>query len=131
MENNFEEAIRRGEEALRTRPRAVSVSFDPKTRRVMAELNNGATLVFPVSLVKGLESATDEQLSRIEILGPGWAIVWTDLDVDLSLTVLMSGTCSPAEELGRSGGSVRSDQKTRAARENGRKGGRPRKTAAR
>ena len=129
MASNFEEAIRKGEEALRTRPRAEAVSFDPATRRVMVELNNGATLVFPASLVKGLETATDVQLSQIEILGPGWAIAWPALDVDLSLTALLSGSCSPAAEMGRAGGAVTSAQKAKASRENGKRGGRPRRSA--
>ena len=131
MASNFEEAIRRGDEALRTRPRAESAVFDPETRRVIVELNNGATLIFPISLVKGLDSASDAELSEIRILGPGWAIVWPALDVDLSLTALTAGSCSPAAEMGRSGGSVRSELKARTSRENGRKGGRPNKAASR
>ena len=48
-------------------------------------------------------------------------------DEDESVTLFGVSISSAAATLGRKGGSVKSEKKTAAARENGKKGGRPRK----
>jgi hypothetical protein len=52
------------------------------------------------------------------------------LQAQLAAVRQAAGVGPAASEFGRLGGSVRSRAKTQAARANGRKGGRPRKTAA-
>lgn len=58
------------------------------------------------------------------------SIYWECLDVGFSVPNLIAGsfgTKAWMRELGRAGGRVRSPAKTAAVRENGKKGGRPRK----
>ncbi len=63
----------------------------------------------------------------------GAALRWDGLDADFLVSGLIEGVLGSeawmgqmAREMGRRGGSARSEAKTRAARRNGRKGGRPR-----
>lgn len=128
FESRYEAAVARGR---RVQPRAASASYDTATRRIAIELSNGALFAFPPSLVQGLHAATPEALADIEIYGAGTALHWEQLDVDFELSALLTGvfgTRAWMRELGRKGGSVSSPAKARAARANGRKGGRPRST---
>lgn len=129
----FAAATRRGEESLRDEPRATAVRYDRRTRKVVIELNNGCTLLVPPELAQGLSAASPAELSQAKILGPGTAVSWPDLDIQFSVAGLLAGifgTKAWMAELGRAGGLVRSAAKSRAARRNGAKGGRPRKTRA-
>jgi hypothetical protein len=62
----------------------------------------------------------------------GFNLHWPALDVDLFVPALLAGVFGTrawmARELARVGGQARSAAKTKAARANGAKGGRPRKT---
>jgi hypothetical protein len=92
-------------------------------------LSDGHRLLIPREDLQGLQSATKEQIARVEILGNGTGLHWPALDVDLytpSLLRRIYGTKLWMAEIGRSGGSVKSPAKKRAARANGLKGGRPR-----
>ena len=58
--------------------------------------------------------------------------MWEELDSHLSVPGLVAGTFGTKRwmsELGRKGGSVRSEAKAKSSRENGKLGGRPKKTA--
>jgi hypothetical protein len=126
FESRYRTAVARGR---RTQPRAASASYDRATRRIAIELSNGTLFAFPPSLVQGLDAAPPESLSDVEIYGAGTVLHWVRLDVDFELSALLAGvfgTRAWMRELGRIGGSVSSDAKARAARANGRKGGRPR-----
>jgi hypothetical protein len=78
-----------------------------------------------------LEQASPEQLSKIEISPSGFGIHFPDIDADIYLPGLLEGFLGSrqwmAARLGKVGGSVKSDAKTAAARENGKLGGRPKK----
>jgi len=80
-----------------------------------------------------LESAKATDLRRIEITLHGSALRWPTLDVDHYVPALMEGVFGNKRwmgAIGKKGGSVRSAAKAKAARTNGRRGGRPRKDAA-
>ncbi len=84
----------------------------------------------PTARLEGLGNASDDAVSRFEISEDGLGLSWPGLDVDLFVPALLQGVYGTEKwmtSLGRLGGSARSEAKTRAARENGRKGGRPRK----
>lgn len=127
-------ARERGRQAAATDPaRARSVGYDRQRGLVTVELNSGALFAFPPRLAPGLESATPEELSQVEVSPSGIGLRWEALDADLSVPALLEavlGKEAAMRQLARAGGSVRSEAKARAARENGAKGGRPKKAHA-
>jgi Protein of unknown function (DUF2442) len=91
MEKMFDEATIRGKLASTTEPQAKSVHYDRGTNRVIVDLKNGATFIFPCELAEGLRDASAVDLNRV-VLGPrGASLHWEKLDVDFSITGLMSG----------------------------------------
>jgi len=122
-------AMERGRIAQEMEPRAASARYDSRSARVIVDLTNGCTFAFPPRMVQGLEDATDDQLTAIEILGAGYGLHWEALDVDLSIPGLLAGIFGTKTFMARRAGQARSPAKAAAARANGAKGGRPRKTA--
>jgi hypothetical protein len=69
---------------------------------------------------------------RAVVLGGGTILHWEALDADYSVPALILSTVGAtdiARHFGRAGGRVTSDAKAEAARVNGAKGGRPRRSA--
>jgi hypothetical protein len=121
----------RGEGRARIEPRAERVSYDAKNRLIMLDLRGGAILGLPVSTIRELAGAKPSQLKTIRAGFDGESITLEDLDVDISIPGLLRdlvGMTSAATLLGRKGGSAKSEAKATAVRENGKLGGRPRKT---
>lgn len=131
-EREFQQAEKRMS-ALREAGRAVSAHYDRRAVRVVVNLNTGIQLAFPVSLAEGLAGASAADLAEIEISSAGLGLHWPRLDADIYVPALLQGVIGSkrwmAAQLGAAGGRARSRAKSVAARENGRKGGRPRKTA--
>ena len=112
--------------------RAVSARYQRATRRVVLELTNGYSFAFPVTAVRALNRATPAQLAAVEIDASGGALRWNTLDVDVSVPGLLLSALGVDERLrhlASLAGRVSTDAKARAARANGRKGGRPPKRA--
>ncbi len=112
-------------------PVATNVFYNNYTRKVVVILEDGVELNVPVHLIQGLGKATTEQLSAVKIIGKGIAIRWDTLNVDLGTISLLKriyGNPNWMKELASKGGRVKSAAKSAAARENGKKGGRPQKT---
>lgn len=122
-------ALARGEIARHLEPRAIAVRYDRKIDRMIVELSNGCTFAFPPRLAQGLESATEDQLTQVEILGRGYGLHWKALDTDLSVPGLLAGLFGTRAHMARQAGRATSLAKAAAARANGAKGGRPRKLA--
>ncbi|MGK9054010.1 DUF2442 domain-containing protein [Neorhizobium petrolearium] len=124
------EAKRRWETERSQRPIPVSVRFDASSGGIVVEFANGAAFMVPARSLEGLTDATDEQLAEVELLGET-GLHWESLDVDYSISGLMSGIFGSRTfmEAQRKGGQSRSSAKVAASRANGAKGGRPRKTA--
>jgi hypothetical protein len=118
---------------LRDAGHAVSARYDRRTSRVVVRLNTGVQLAFPTKLAEGLAGAPPESLADIEISPAGLGLYWPRLDADVYIPALLQGIFGSktwmARLLGANGGRARTDAKVAAARENGRKGGRPRKRA--
>jgi len=119
---------------LREAGHAVSARYDRRTSRVVVTLNTGVQLAFPAKLAEGLAGASPENLAEIEISPAGLGLHWPRIDADVYVPALLQGVFGSknwmARELGANGGRSRTEAKVAAARENGRKGGRPRKLAA-
>jgi hypothetical protein len=129
----FEAAEARGRDMLRTEPRATAAHYDQPTGRLVVDLVNGCSYAFPAQHVQDLHGAPDDDLANIEVDGAGFNLHWPALDVDLYVPALIAGIFGTrdwmARELARMAGHVTSPAKAAAARSNGAKGGRPRKTA--
>jgi hypothetical protein len=124
-------ALERGKASRASEPRAAAARYDRGSGRVIVDLENGCTFAFPPRLAQGLEDASDAQLAAVEILGAGYGLHWEALDVDLSLPGLMAGIFGTKSWMARQAGRTTSAAKAAAARANGAKGGRPRKSATR
>ena len=122
-------ALERGKIARQREPRAATARYDRERDRIVVELTNGCTFAFPPHLAQGLENATADQLARVEILGAGYGLHWEALDVDLTVPDLLAGLLGTKRHMARHAGRASSPAKAAAARANGAKGGRPRKSA--
>ncbi len=129
----IQQAEQRMRERMESTPHAIAARYDRRVSRIMVSLSNGLEMAFPPHLAEGLADAKPGDLAVIEITPTGLGLHWPKLDADLYLPALLQGVFgSPrwmAGLLGKSGGLARTAAKVAAARENGRKGGRPRKQA--
>jgi hypothetical protein len=123
----------RGRKMFETEPRALGARYDQSTGRVVLDLANGCTYAFPAQLVQDLQGASPEDLASVEVDGVGFNLHWPALDADLYVPALVSGIFGTrawmTRELARMAGRARSPAKAAAARSNGAKSGRPRKSA--
>jgi len=127
----------RGLEQIEDSPKARSVSLDKKGQTLKIELKNDVVFMVPTRLIQIFNGADEEDIREVELLLDGMYLRWPRLDEDLKVQSLLEGTFGTVNwmsklkdhlaELGRKGGGRRSESKTTAARNNGAKGGRPRK----
>lgn len=119
--------------ALREAGHVTETFYDPEADRVVVVLSTGVELAFPPALAEGLAGASAEDLGTIEVSPSGLGLHWPKLDADLYVPALLQGILGTrrwmAAELGAAGGRTAGPAKAAAARENGRKGGRPRRQA--
>ncbi|MFZ0733242.1 MAG: DUF2442 domain-containing protein [Candidatus Sulfotelmatobacter sp.] len=130
-DSEIERAVERARR-LRGEPLVKEVEYrsGPGLDLLVLKLSDGRRHVIPREDLQGLESATKEQISRIEILGGGTGLHWPDLNVDLYVPALLRGTYGNRQwmaKIGQQGGLATSPTKKRASRANGMLGGRPRK----
>jgi Protein of unknown function (DUF2442) len=110
---------------------AIACCRTADTERIFIELNSGVVMGFPYQQLQGLEHAASKQLAEVEIATSGYGLHWDSLDVGLSVPELVAGLFGNKTwmaELGRQGGKAKSLAKAQSSRENGSRGGRPRKT---
>jgi hypothetical protein len=129
--DQFELATKRAERRRATEPAAVAARYDSERDRVFIELSTGGEFAFPPHSAQELEAAKPADLDVIEISPSGFGLHFPKLDADLWLPALLEGVFGSknwmAARLGARGGRVKSKAKARAARANGKLGGRPRK----
>ena len=126
---NFAKASRAGRQAAKTEPRAASATYRARDEALYVVLTNGAKFIIPVRLIPELQKAPVRDIRKVEVLGRGGGLHWETLDVDISVPGLVTSVFEGPTwlaELGRVGGQRSSAAKAAAARNNGRKGGRPR-----
>ena len=127
-----DEAVARGKLEQAAQPRATAARYDARKKVVVIELANGASFAFPPSLAQGLEGARAADLAEIEITPMGTGLHWPRLDADLTVDGLLAGIFGSRSWMraqAARAGRARTPAKAAAARANGAKGGRPRKTA--
>ena len=114
-------------------PRAKSAHYDAGRNRVIVRLTTGIEIGFAPRDVEGLQDASADDLKAIEVEAFGLGIHFPRLDADLYVPALLDGVLGSrrwmAARLGAAGGRRRSIAKAAASRENGKHGGRPRKSA--
>jgi len=126
----FAQANTAGRRLLTRGPLATAASF--KAGRVHVELSNGCAFVFPAAQAEGLANAHTDDLQHIEITAGGLGLYFPRLDADLYVPNLVKGVLGTKRwmsQIGTLGGRTTSSAKAKAARNNGKLGGRPKKTA--
>jgi hypothetical protein len=131
LSDEFRVSNRRALRKRKLTPAAVGARYDRKSGRVQVKLGSGIELTFSPENVEGLEHATADQLGKIEISPSGFGLYFPKLDIDIYLPALLEGVLGSkkwmAARLGAAGGIKTSVAKKRAARSNGKLGGRPKK----
>jgi uncharacterized protein DUF2442 len=114
-------------------PFAVAARYDRRSGRIVVALSSGIDVMFGPENAQGLQGAKPAQLGIIEISPSGLGLHFPKLDADLYLPALLDGWLGSrrwmAARMGGQGGRARSAAKRAASRENGKFGGRPRRTA--
>lgn len=91
LERQFIEATERGKKFLAESPKVSKARFDSETKRLVLDLENGATLIVPTENIQGLRGAADNDLAEIELLLETTTLHWEKLDVDFRVLSLMNG----------------------------------------
>lgn len=133
LDKQIDRAKIAGVEAFKNEPRAKAARYSPTRRQVIVELTNGCSFIFPVDKAQGLAGASNKDLAAVSILGKGIGLHWEKLDADLSIASLVLGIFGShawMREIARRGGATSTPAKSAAARANGSKGGRPKKSTA-
>jgi hypothetical protein len=127
-------ANRRATARLAKTPTATGTWYDRRHGRLVIELSNGMSIGFKPRDAQGLEHAKPEQLTQVEISPSGLGLHFPAIDADIYLLGLLEGFLGSrrwmAAQLGKAGGRSTSRAKTAAVRENGKLGGRPKKSHA-
>lgn len=106
FDQEYERAKRAAARADRIEPRAKSARYDRRTNRIVVELRNGATFMFPAELAQGLAGAAPKDLAEVQVTPSGAGLRWPSLDADFSLPNLLAGefgSKSWMAKLGRDG----------------------------
>lgn len=133
-ETQLAAGIAHGEQERRTSPHATAIRFEPRSRMYTLTLLAGAEVSFSAESVNELAGATLAQLTDVQLSPSGGGISWPQLDMDIDTTGLVMDLVAGEgwratyrALLVREISGSRSEAKAAAARENGTKGGRPRK----
>lgn len=140
FESQYKQAANNGAEKLKKLPKVAAAHYDKNSKRMVLEMQNGVTLLVPIHLIQGLRGEDEKALSDFDLVNKGSQIHWHGLDVQFYIEDLLKGVFGTPKwmksvkehlaEIGRKGGSRKSEVKANSSRENGRKGGRPAKKAA-
>ena len=131
--SQVEAAQARGQVEQASALRAQAARYDTRKKLIVIDLVNGSSFSFPPQLAQGLANARPFELAEIDISPQGSGLHWPKLDADLTVEGLLAGLFGSRSWMrahAAKAGSVKSSAKTRAAKANGAKGGRPRKVTA-
>ena len=91
FDQEYERAKRAAAREDRVEPRAKSARYDRRTNRIVVEMRNGATFMFPAELAQGLAGASPKDLAEVQITPSGAGLRWPSLDAAFSLQNLLAG----------------------------------------
>ncbi|MDO8297120.1 MAG: DUF2442 domain-containing protein [Caulobacter sp.] len=117
----FKQSARRM--SVNTNPVALSARFDKRTRRVVVRLNTGIDFSFDPRAAHGLAEAGPDDFVGVTVEGLGSALHFPRLDADFSVARLLEGFLGPMDW-------TKQEARAAASRENGKRGGRPKKALA-
>jgi hypothetical protein len=131
LETMLQQATRNGDALIAEGTFARTAHYDRTTGHLSLSLDNGASVSIPARLIEGLRDAPETALETIEVAGVGYGLHWPEIDLDLSVPALLAGVFGTRRwvDTQRAGhaGRATSAAKSLASRQNGAKGGRPRK----
>ncbi len=131
LERQAREAAEAEKRAQRDPRTVVAARFkDGKEPALEIRFRSGGMIKAPIASIPELKDAPADLVSKVKVNAFGRALDWDELDAHIGISAIMAD-CFGFDSLGevaRRGGRARSDDKARASRENGKKGGRPRKT---
>ena len=113
------------------RPKLASARYNVEDETLALDLATGLRLIVPRALLPAIRDATPEEAASLEVVLDS-AVHWPKLDDGFDLQEFLddvSGAHARVVLGGKRGGPARTPKKAAAARRNGRKGGRPRRTA--
>ena len=93
-------AVRRGVSEHRERPTPLAVRYDRASGKVVVSFADGASFAIPARELQDLETASDEDLADVSLLGET-GLHWEKLDVDFSIDGLMQGRFGTARFMAR------------------------------
>jgi hypothetical protein len=91
LEREMAEATRRGQERMKTEPRARRATYEARSRRLVIELLNGCVFIVPVDLMQGLRGASDDDLADFKLMPRGFDLHWGKLDAQFTVVGLLEG----------------------------------------
>lgn len=127
----FEKASESGRRLMARGPLAKSVKY--AAGRIHVELDNGCAFEFPAEQAEELAGAKAADLRQVEVTAAGLGLYWPTLDADLYVPNVLKGVLGTKRwmaHIGATGGRTKSQAKSSASRENGKRGGRPKKVTA-
>jgi hypothetical protein len=131
-DDQLDVAQRRGALKAKLPTALTAAKLDEPAKSVRLHFRSGLELAIPVKAIDEIAKMPLARLRDVTVSAMGDGLIFDDADVAIYVPGLLRDLFGHAfaGALGKLGGRARSDAKARAARKNGRKGGRPRKRAA-
>lgn len=131
-DDQLDAAQRRGTLKAKLPTALAAVDLDEPAKCVRLYFRSGLELAIPVKAIAEIAKVPLKRLRDVTASPIGDGLIFEEADVAIYVPGLLRDLFGHAfaGALGKLGGRARSDAKSRAARKNGTKGGRPRKHAA-
>ena len=130
----MEQAVARGAERRRQSLHAADLAYLPESEALRIGFSDLSAVILPLGIYPELAALSSEERARLTLGYAGSAVCLEERDLHISIAGLVSASADlmamASGVVAARNGSRTTEAKASAARENGRKGGRPRRTAA-